>query len=379
VVVNVVWWIAAALTAASVAYLLLAIGAVATFRGTGGPGWTTPPKVTLLKPLYGLEPYLEEAMVSSMAQELSCEIRYVFGVHSASDPALALAKRVAARFPQIEAVFVVDERKHGISPKVSNLVNMAEAAGLSDVVVLSDSDTVLQPGELQAAIDALSAPGVGVCSALYRARPGVATDWARSFGAWFIDYWFLPMAALHARLGPLAVTYAPLVAIRRDVLERIGGLKALADEFADDNAMGRLVREAGYKVTFVPKVTETLANDPTLRELFTHELRWSRTVRGIDPLGFFASVVTHVGPVPLFLLLRPGTGAELAIAAPVLLRWVLSLLVASRLGRAPGMVPPGPLSLWMRDVFSFSVWFAACFVRSVDWRGQKISLSGLKS
>lgn len=377
-IANVIWWIGAGLTAAAVAYLLLAIGAVATFRGTGGPGWATPPKVTLLKPLYGLEPFLEEAIASSMAQELTCEVRYVFGVHSPADPALELARRVAARFPHIEAMFVVDGRKHGTNPKSSNLINMAEAAGLSEVVVLSDSDTVLEPGELQAAIDALSAPNVGVCSALYRARPGRAGDWARSFGAWFIDYWFLPMAALHARLAPLAVTYAPLVAIREDVLEQIGGLKALANEFADDNALGRLVREAGYKVTFVPKVTETLANDPTLAELFTHELRWSRTVRGIDPLGFFASVVTHPGPLPLLLLVRPSWWAVAAIGGLVLLRWVLSLLVAGRLGRASGMIVPNPLSLWFRDMFTFAVWAAACFVRSVDWRGQKIELAGPK-
>lgn len=373
---NVVWWIAAALTAASVAYLVLAILAVATFRGTPGPGWATPPKVTLLKPLYGLEDFLEEAIVTSLTQETTSPIRYVFGVHSADDPALALAKSIAARFPQHEAVFVVDGRKHGISPKVSNLVNMAEAAGLSEVVVLSDSDTVLEPGELQAAIDALSAPRVGVVSALYRARPGLANDRVRSFGAWFIDYWFLPMAALHARLGPLAVTYAPLVAIRQDVLEQIGGLKALADEFADDNAMGRLVREAGYEVTFVPKVTETLANDPTLAELYTHELRWSRTVRGIDPLGFFASIVTHTGPLPLLLLLHPTPEAQIAVLVPILLRWVLAMLVASRMGRAPGLLVPGPFSLWLRDLFTFAVWAGACFVRHVDWRGQKIALAG---
>lgn len=373
---NVVWWIAAALTAASVAYLVLAILSVATFRGTPGPGWATPPKVTLLKPLYGLEDFLEEAIVTSLTQETTSPIRYVFGVHSADDPALALAKSIAARFPQHEVVFVIDERKHGISPKVSNLVNMAEAAGLSEVVVLSDSDTVLEPGELQAAIDALSAPRVGVVSALYRARPGLVNDRVRSFGAWFIDYWFLPMAALHARLGPLAVTYAPLVAIRQDVLEQIGGLKALADEFADDNAMGRLVREAGYEVTFAPKVTETLANDPTLAELYTHELRWSRTVRGIDPLGFFASVVTHTGPLPLLLLLHPTPGAQIAVLVPILLRWVLAMLVAGRMGRAPGMLVPGPFSLWLRDLFTFAVWAGACFVRHVDWRGQKIALAG---
>jgi ceramide glucosyltransferase len=376
VVLNVIWWIAAGLTAAATAYLLLAIAAVAAFRGRGGPGWPTPPRVTLLKPLYGLEDYLEEAIVSALEQRVDGPIRYVFGVHSADDPALALAKRIAARFPEAETVFVVDGRKHGISPKVSNLVNMAEAAGLSEVVVLSDSDTVLEPGELQAAIDALSAPGVGVCSALYRARPGLPRDRVRSFGAWFIDYWFLPMAALHARLAPLAVTYAPLVAIREDVLAKIGGLKALADEFADDNAMGRLVREAGYAVTFVPKVTETLANDPSYAELFTHELRWSRTVRGIDPLGFFASVVTHPGPLPLLLLLRPSWWTAAAVLAPVLLRWLLSRLVVGRMGRAPGMVVPDPVSLWARDLFTFSVWAAACFVRTVDWRGQTIALSG---
>lgn len=376
---DVIWWIAAALTAASLAYLVLAILAVATFRGTGGPGWATPPRVTLLKPLYGLEEYLEEAIETALTQRVDGPIRYVFGVHSADDPALALARRVAARHPEAEVHFVIDERKHGISPKISNLINMADAAGLSEVIVLSDSDTVLEPGELQAAIDALSAPGVGVCSGLYRARPGVPRDRVRSFGAWFIDYWFLPMAALHARLAPLAVTYAPLVAIREDVLAKIGGLRALADEFADDNAMGRLVREAGYEVTFVPKVTETLANDPSYGELFTHELRWSRTVRGIDPLGFFASVVTHLGPVPLLLLLRPSWWMVVAILAPVVARWLLSLLVVRRMGRAPGMIVPGPLSLWLRDVFTFAVWAAACFVRKVDWRGQKIALAGAKS
>ncbi|MFT4025315.1 MAG: glycosyltransferase [Novosphingobium sp.] len=373
---TVIWWIAAALTAASVAYLLLAILAVATFRGRGGPGWATPPRVTLLKPMYRTEEYLEQAVVTAFEQQVNCPIRYVFGVHSEDDPALGLVKRIAARYPQAEAHFIVDGCKHGISPKVNNLVNMAEGAGLSEVVVLSDSDTVLEPGELQAAIDALSAPGVGVVSALYRARPGVVSDRPRSFGAWFIDYWFLPMAALHARLAPLAVTYAPLVAIRQDVLEKIGGLRALADEFADDNAMGRLVREAGYDVTFVPKVTETLANDPSYGELFIHELRWSRTVRGIDPLGFFASVVTHAGPLPLLLLLRPNWWTLGAVLLPIALRWLLSLLVVRRLGRAPGMLVPGPFALWLRDIFTFAVWAAACFVRKVDWRGQTIALSG---
>jgi hypothetical protein len=67
------------------------------------------------------------------------------------------------------------------------------------------------------------------------------------------------------------------------------------------------------------------------------------------------------------------------VLLPILLRWVLSLLVVRRMGRAPGLIVPGPFALWLRDCFTFAVWAGACFVRHVDWRGQKISLAGAKS
>lgn len=375
-VIPAIWWIAAGLTAAAIAYLLLAVAVAAAYRPRFGPGWPHPPEVVMFKPMYGLEDGLEEAVVSCLAQEIDCPIRYVFGVHHADDPALDLARRVAARFPDRKAEFVVDGTVHGLNPKVSNLVNIARAGGLSDIVVLTDSDTFMAPGELQEAIDALSASGVGAATALYRARPGIPYESVRMFGAWFLDYWFLPMAALHARLGPLAVTYAPVTAIRRDVLDEIGGLKVLADEFADDNALGRLVRQAGYEVVFTPRTAETLANDATLRDLFTHELRWSRTVRGLDPIGFVASVVTHSGPIPLLLLLQPGWIAAGGIVLPVLLRWLLARLVVGRFGRAQGLKTPGPIGLWLRDQFNFAVWLSAFFVSHVDWRGQRIALDG---
>jgi hypothetical protein len=53
--------------------------------------------------------------------------------------------------------------------------------------------------------------------------------------------------------------------------------------------------------------------------------------------------------------------------------------VVRRMGRAPGLIVPGPFALWLRDCFTFAVWAGACFVRHVDWRGQKISLAGAKS
>ncbi|WP_068071842.1 bacteriohopanetetrol glucosamine biosynthesis glycosyltransferase HpnI [Novosphingobium lentum] len=370
----VLWWTGLAITAAATAYLLLVIASVAAHRPVVGPGWPKPPVVTLLKPLCGLEDGLEEALASFLSQETTGAVRFVFGVADGADPALALARQVAARFARADCAFVVDAAVHGPNPKVSNLVNMAKA-GLGEVVVISDSDIVIGAGVLQRAIDALSAPGVGAVTALYRSHPGQRGDRTRQYGGWFIDYWFLPMALLHARLTPLSVTYGPLTAIRGEVLQQVGGLAALADHLSDDAELGRLVRQAGFAIGFSPDVVETLVNDASLADLFDHELRWARTVRGLDPVGYVASVVSHPGPLPLLLLLlRPSAFSLCAVLVPVALRWCLARVVERRLGRSAALIRPGPIALWLRDMLCFAVWAKGLVVQRVGWRGQRLAV-----
>ena len=372
-VAMIVWYAAGAVTVASIAFLLLAIGTVATRRVEAGPGWPTPPRVTLLKPLCGHEDGLEGALESFFNQQIDFPLRIVFGVADPLDPALAVARSVAARHPDTLTEFVIDRRVRGANPKVSNLINMAEA-GLDDIVAISDSDIIIAPGTLQATIDRLAAPGVGAVTTAYRARPGIAGDRLRSFGAWNIDYWDLPMQLLFARLTSLSVTYGPLTAVRGEVLASLGGLGALADHLCDDAALGRLVRETGHTIAFTPAIAETLINDTSAGELFRHELRWARTVRGLEPLGYVMSVVSNPGPIPLLLLLRPGWAALAMIASPIVLRWLLARLVARTLGRADGFATPGLIGVWLRDLACFAVWVSAFTVAHVGWRGQRLAL-----
>ena len=372
------WWLLAALTLAACAYLLLAMAAVAGLRLASGPGWPTPPRVTVLKPLCGDEDGLEAALESFLAQVMPAPVTYVFGVADPADAALDLARTVAARHPHVDCRFVVDARVHGPNPKVSNLVNMAQSLdeGLAEVVVISDSDIVIEPGVLARAVDRLGAAGVGAVTALYRARPGRAGSFSRVMGAWFIDYWFLPMAVLHARLAPLTVTYGPLTAVRRDVLAAAGGLEALGPHLSDDAELGRRITEAGWKVVFGPDTVETLVNDADNAALFDHELRWARTVRGLDPIGYCASVVSHPGPLPLLLVaIAPGVASVMLALLPVMLHWALARLTARRLGRNPGVPLPNPALVWWRDCFAFAVWARGLVVRTVGWRGARLSVS----
>ena len=370
---TVLWYLALGLTLAGVAYLLLALASVAAYRPARPGVWPVAPSVTLLKPLCGDEKGLEAAIGSFLGQRTKSRVRFVFGAADPADPALAVAREVAARFAEAETLFVADPALHGPNPKISNLINMAKA-GLDDVIALSDSDAAIGEGDLQRAIDALARPDVGAVTALHRSRPGVPGDTWRTFGGWFLDYWFLPMTVLHARLGLFSVTYGQLTLVKRDVLERIGGLAALADHLSDDSELGRLVREAGYEVGFTPDIAETLVNDASHAELFDHELRWARTVRGLTMPGFTASVVSHPGPLPLLLLIQPGWLALAGICALPLLRWCLVCLVEAKFGRAEGLPRPGPIAIWLRDCYCFAVWAAAFAVGSVGWRGRRLGV-----
>lgn len=370
----ILFWSAWALVAAAAAYLLLATAAVLLHRAKPAPRWPSQPGVTLLKPLCGLEDGLEAAFRSFLEQETDAQVRFVFGAVDPDDAALALARRIAADYPGRSVAFVVDPRSHGCNPKVSNLINMA-AGDLDEIVIMSDSDTVAPPGSLQRLIDALSCADVGAVTSLYRARPTPASGLVGVFGAWFIDGWFLPVAVLHARLGPLAVTYGPLTAVKREVLEQAGGLAALADHLSDDAELGRLVRAQGQRVAFAPDVVETLVNDATVHELFAHELRWARTVRGLDPAGYAASIITAPGPIPLLLaLFSPGWLSFGALFGLVSLRCILVSATGRRFGRATGLQAPDPLTLWLRDQLCFAVWLAGYMVKQVAWRGQRLTV-----
>ncbi len=72
--------------------------------------------VTVLKPLYGDEPLLEQALASHCQQNgWPCQI--VFGVQNPADPALAVVERVRARFPDADIARGGEPRRPRAEPQ----------------------------------------------------------------------------------------------------------------------------------------------------------------------------------------------------------------------------------------------------------------------
>jgi len=328
------------------------------------------PPVTVLKPLHGDEPLLEEALSSFCTQDYP-EVQIVFGVQSRTDSAIALVERLQARFPELDLVLVVDGTPHGANRKIANLINMLPASR-HDVLVISDSDIHAEPNYLRQVVAALETPGTGLVTTLYGGRPASLTL-SRRLAAGQINHNFLPGVLMSRLLGRQDCLGATM-ALRRETLDAIGGLPALSPHVADDSALGRLVRAHGQGIAVARTMTITTIAEGSLRDLFAHELRWGRTVRTVEPVGYALSAIQ----LPLFwasaaLLLQPGRALPwLAF----LLAWLVRALAANIIDRRIGQRGTMPaLLLPLRDWLSAFVMLGSFSGRRVAWRGQMLHIA----
>jgi len=338
-----------------------------TPAGTGGR-----PPVSILKPLYGDEPLLEAALASACTQDYP-DWQVVFGVQSPSDPAVAVVRRVQARFPDRDLALVIDPSLHGENRKVGNLINMLPAAK-HPVLVIADSDVHAAPNYLHHLLAALHEPETGLVTTLYAGLPANRSLAAR-LGMTQITHIFLPGALLARQFGRQDCLGATMC-LRRETLMRIGGFAALVDHLADDAVLGRLVQGLGLRVRLAATVPLTTVPETSLPALFRHELRWARTIRLLEPAGFAASILQY----PLFwaLLAVLVAGAAVWSVGAFGLAWVLRALAASgvdralhrHLGEHDVSVPVHLLPL--RDLLSVIVMLASYGGKRVDWRGYSL-------
>jgi ceramide glucosyltransferase len=327
------------------------------------------PAVSVLKPLHGDEPLLEAALVSLCAQGYG-PLQIVCGLQDPADPARAVVARVQAQFPGVDLCLVVDATGHGVNRKIGNLINMLPSAK-HDVLVIADSDVHVLPGYLDAIVATLAAPRCGVATLLYVGRPATRAMAALLGVAW-INEVFLPGALLARGLGRQDCLGATM-AVRRETLAAIGGLEALADEIADDQWLGRLVRRTGLDVRLAPAIVATTVPETTLGALWRHELRWGRTIRALEPTGFALSALQHPLAWALLAVLL-SAGEQWAVSLFVLawaIRGFLGRRIDAELGAVHEMLATR-VPIWLlplRDLLSMTVLLASHAGRRVEWRG----------
>lgn len=322
--------------------------------------------VTVLKPLHGAEAGLYENLLSFVDQDHAGAMQIVFGVSDAGDAARPVVERLMRDFPDRDIELVVGVHHVDGNAKIGNLATMS-AAIRHDVVILSDSDIRVTRHYVRDLCDALMQPGVGLVTCLYRG--GAGRGFWSSLSTMAIDFHFFPAVLLGLQIGKARPCMGATMAFTRRTLDAIGGFRAFAGHLADDYAIGEAVRASGQRVVVAPHLVEHRCNEGSGSELFLHELRWARTIRSIDPLGFAGSVVSYPLPFALAAVVSGTfeTAAVVALIASVLCRGLLQREVERAMGQATLRWLLGPL----RDLLSFVVFCASFVTDVVVWRGRR--------
>ena len=347
-------------------YASLAVWATRRFLRRPAPSPAAHPSICVLKPLHGDEPGLYENLVSFCTQDYAGPVRIILGAQDPADPALEIARQVRRDHPDRDIVVVSDPTVHGANRKIGNLINMA-AQARGDVVVISDSDVRLPGGGLSEIVAALQAPRVGLVYCLYRGRPS-RNLWSR-LAAIDVNTRFAPSVVVGQALGAHPCL-GPTMALRAELLDRIGGLRYLANFLADDFELGRAVRATGQTIACPPLVIDHVFPDCGGREMLAHDLRWARTIRLVEPLGYVGSAVTHFVALALIAVTLAGFSAwSLAMLGGLLLLRQAQALALSRMMSADlGLLWLVPL----RDLLSFGVFLTAIVGDRVEWRGNRL-------
>lgn len=332
------------------------------------------PPVTILKPLCGVEPGLYTHLRSFCQQQYPA-FQIVFGVRDPADPALHVVERIVAEFPSITIDVVVDPLLHGDNYKTSNLINMVRRAR-HDILVIADSDAIVGPDYLSVVTAPLLDPQVGLVTCIYRGVP-TASVWSR-LGAMYINDWFMPSVLVAWFFGHREYASGQTMCLRRDTLQAIGGLEAVANHIADDFRLGELVRAVGQRIVLSAYEVEVEHHEPSANALLRHELRWMRTLQIVRPGGFRWMFFSFTFPLAMvgMLLASSGIGAAVEVAW-----WLLASTGVMRLalhfaqqlqGRRPVFS-----DLWLvpaRDLLLCWTWARSFSTSRITWRGSEFKV-----
>jgi ceramide glucosyltransferase len=360
----------------STGFLILVLYSVLRLQSKPRPALSSfTPRVTLLKPVCGLEPRLEENLESFFIQEYPA-FEIIFGTRNNDDPAIRIVERLREKYSTVPVKVVFSGEPQHPNAKVCSLEKMI-AVATTDYYVISDSDVHVETNYIREIIAPFADPKVGVVTCLYR---GVPTGglWSRLEALGMSVEMTAGVVSAYTLEG-MKFALGPTMIARREALKQMGGIGTLVDYCSDDFLLGNLIAEAGWKVVLSHHVIDHVVLNRNFKSSILHQVRWMKSTRFSRPKGHFGTLLTFAMPFGVV-----GFVAALAIGKPWLAAEILGWTLLNRmtLSIAAGWFVVRDLNslkhCWLyplRDLMGLFFWAASYGNSEVVWRGERYRLS----
>jgi ceramide glucosyltransferase len=320
------------------------------------------PPLTFVVPIKTLDPGFRRAQESLLTQSYP-QGELLVSAAEEDSPALAAMRDIVARSTRFPARLLRSAGDFAASPKLNNLIEPFRQAR-HDTIFMKDSNTILAPGDVEAAVRHLT-PDIGLVVAV-----PVAID-ARNFAARIEQS---IMNAAHARVLMVAsllemeVGVGKFMLFRRSDLDRAGGIPALASTVGEDNAMGKALARLGLKTVFSHRVVRQELGARRLADVYDRQMRWAVIRRDEERLAFLLELFSFA-----FL-----AGAAAAFAAPLIGVSPLAAALATIIGwfaaetilvLAKGweLSLTAPITFVCREIMLPCLWLNAWLTNRVVW------------
>ncbi len=340
--------------------LLAIIGALSFRKHRRIPDYRPP--VSILKPVRGRDPGFYDAIASHAAQVYP-EFELLFGVADPNDSAIADIEKLKREFPNVP-IRILSTANDAPNGKVGSLEILAREAKHA-VLLVNDGDIVVREDYLARVVSLLEDPQVGMVTGLYSATGRSTAAKAEALG---IVTEFVPSVLVARLLSSSGFALGATMAFRANDLEAIGGFAAIRDYLADDYQLGARIAALGKRVAMCDSVVVTNLGSGSWRDIWKHQVRWSRTIRVSRPAGYFGYLVTQA---TFWCALAAITGYWKIALAGEAIRLLAALAAMWATGNGLlyrlALVP-------LRDLFGFAVWCGGIVGSTVEWRGLRFHL-----
>jgi ceramide glucosyltransferase len=359
----------AVLLAGSLIYCVLVVVATRRFLHAAQPAPGSTPPMSILKPLCGHDEGLEKNLRSFFVQDYP-DYEVLLGVHREDDLAAALALKIIGEYSgRVKARLIITGESPVPNGKAFSLNRLVREAS-HDLLVMSDSDIRVQPNLLLRLAQEFQEKSVGLITCPYRAVPGRSL-WSR-LEAIGMNTELLGGVLVARMMEGMRFALGCTVAVRRGVLEDMGGFAYLQEFLAEDFVIGQRAAELGHGVLLSSCIIEHRIGSQGFAANLGHRLRWARSTRRSRPAGYWGQIFTY--PLPWALLLWAAYPAAWPVVPITLL---LRCAAAAATARYVLGDPVTQRQWWLlpvQDILAVLVWISGFVGDTIVWRDRKCTV-----
>jgi ceramide glucosyltransferase len=333
------------------------------------------PPVSILKPLKGLDDNLFDNLSSFCTQNYP-EYEILFSLQDHNDLAYKVAKKVRDKYPDCNISIVVEKCSVGFNPKVNNLIP-AYRVSRHPYILISDSNIMVDKSYLQKIMQYTKDPSIGLVSNMIYGVGG------RTIGAIFenlhLNSFIIGSVSFLDKFLGMPCVIGKSMLMKKEDLEKLGGLTAFKDVLAEDFIIGREMHRFGKKVALSNHLISNVNEYWDVKRFLNRHTRWGKLRWKIGGYKYFSELLGN----PVFIATLPVLfmGPSITTLSLTGLISLIKVLGDALIGKAiessatgndmqnrsPFTYILGPI----KDVIIGIIWFVPILNSTVVWRGNR--------